>query len=158
MQNKHAKTMQLAIDSAMEGIQKNEGGPFGACVVKGDKVISVAHNTVLRDNDATCHAEMNAIRQASQALGTYDLSGCEIYSTVDPCPMCLTAIYWARIDKIYAAANNKLAAVYGFDDQEFYKQVKAPADARKIPSEKLPLDEQSESVFKEWKALGRDVY
>lgn len=150
--------MQLAIDSAMEGITKNEGGPFGACVVKGDKVISVAHNTVLRDNDPTCHAEMNAIRQAAKALGTYDLTGCEIYSTVEPCPMCLTAINWARIDKIYAAAENKVAAIYGFDDQVFYDQVKMSSNSRNIPYEKLPLDDESESVFKAWKALGREVY
>lgn len=159
MFNKNAQNaMQLAIESAREGIHANEGGPFGACVVKGDKVISVAHNTVLKDKDPTCHAEMNAIRQAAKALNTFDLTGCEIYSTVDPCPMCLTAIYWARIDKIIVGANNELAAKYGFDDQEFYHQVKASHEVRKVPSERGLLAQESEEVFKEWQSLGREIY
>ncbi|MBI2792571.1 MAG: nucleoside deaminase [Gammaproteobacteria bacterium] len=154
----HKHPMQLAIDSAIEGITKNEGGPFGACVVKGNQVISVAHNTVLLDNDPTCHAEMNAVRKAAKALGTYDLSGCDIYSTVEPCPMCLTAIYWARINKIYAGAENIVAAQYGFDDDEFYQQVNKPQNLRKVPCEKGILAKESEDVFIKWKALGRVLY
>ena len=159
MSNNNAeKSMQLAIQSARMGIQAKEGGPFGACVVKGDKVLSVAHNTVLKDNDPTCHAEMNAIRQAAKALNSFDLSGCEIYSTVEPCPMCLTAIYWARIDKIIVAASSEFAAKYGWDDKEFYQQVKTPMELRKVPCEMGLLEDESESVFKEWQALGGKLY
>ncbi len=152
------KAMKLAIESAREGINLKEGGPFGACVVKGDKVISVAHNTVLKDQDPTCHAEMNAIRKAAKVLNTYDLSGCEIYSTVDPCPMCLTAIYWARLDKIIVAAGAELASQYGWDDEAFYQELVKTSELRKIPSEKGLLAKESEAVFKEWQSLGGKLY
>ena len=89
--------MELAIRSAQAGIKRSEGGPFGAAIVRGSQWIAVAHNTVLKDHDATCHAEMNAIRLASRKLKRFDLSDCVIYSTTEPCPMCFSAIHWARI-------------------------------------------------------------
>ncbi|MDD4352399.1 MAG: nucleoside deaminase, partial [Candidatus Gracilibacteria bacterium] len=92
--------MQLAIAEAAKNFTDLQGGPFGACLVKEGQVFALARNTVLR-SDATCHAEINAIRAASQKLGTYDLTGCEIYSTTEPCPMCFAAIHWAKIGKIY---------------------------------------------------------
>ena len=123
--------MQLAIQSSLEGIKNNEGGPFGAAIVRNNQVISVAHNTVLKDGDPTCHAEMNAIRLACKHLGDHVLSGCEIYSTVEPCPMCLSAIYWARIDKIYVGAPKAIAEKYGFDDVLFYQEIKnTPQEVR----------------------------
>lgn len=94
------KWMKFAIRSALEGIRKLEGGPFGACIVRNGKAIAVAHNTVLKDKDATCHAEICAIRAASQKLKRFDLSDCVIYSTTEPCPMCFSAIHWARIPRV----------------------------------------------------------
>ncbi|MDD5226554.1 MAG: nucleoside deaminase [Candidatus Omnitrophica bacterium] len=94
------KWMVLAIKSARQGIKKPAGGPFGAAIVRGRQVIAVAHNTVLQDHDATCHAEVNAIRMASKKLKRFDLSDCVIYSTTEPCPMCFSAIHWARIAKV----------------------------------------------------------
>jgi len=92
--------MLEAIAQAEQALPRAEGGPFGACIVRGDVIVARANNTVLRDNDATCHAEVNAIHLASRALGSFDLSGCTIYSTTEPCPMCFSAIHWARIDRI----------------------------------------------------------
>ncbi len=157
MQDK-IKPMQLAIQSAIQGITDNEGGPFGACIVKDNQVISVAHNTVLKENDPTCHAEMNAIRMAAKTLGTYELSGCVLYTTVDPCPMCLAAIYWARIDKIVAGCENIIAARYGFDDDAFHQEVKKMPSERAIPTEIGMLAKESEEVFKEWQKLDRKIY
>jgi tRNA(Arg) A34 adenosine deaminase TadA len=97
----HRKWMELAISSARAGIRKSEGGPFGAVIVRGYQVIAVSHNTVLKENDATCHAEVSAIRMASRKLKRFDLSDCVIYSTTEPCPMCFAAIHWARIGKVF---------------------------------------------------------
>lgn len=92
--------MLAAIAQAEQAFARMEGGPFGACIVRGDEMVACANNTVLRDNDATCHAEINAIQSASRTLGRFDLTGCTIYSTTEPCPMCFSAIHWARIDRI----------------------------------------------------------
>ena len=115
------KFMALAIKEAKEGIDHVHGGPFGAVIVKDGKVIASAHNTVLRDNDPTAHGEVNVIRKASLALGTFDLSGCEIYTTGEPCPMCLGAILWANIQKVYFGANIIDAEAIGFRDSVFYQ-------------------------------------
>jgi guanine deaminase len=97
--------MRRAIDAARENLPAMDGGPFGACLVRGDEVLAVAHNTVLKDLDPTCHGEINAIRLAARKLQSFDLSGCEIYSTTEPCPMCFAAIHWARIGRlIYGTA------------------------------------------------------
>ncbi|MDD5072340.1 MAG: nucleoside deaminase [Candidatus Omnitrophica bacterium] len=111
------KFMLLAIKEAEKNLKRMDGGPFGACIVKGDRVIAVARNTVLK-NDATCHAEINAIRLASRKLRTFDLSGCVIYSTTEPCPMCFSAIHWARIDKIIYGTSTKDAKKIGFNELE----------------------------------------
>lgn len=95
-----AEFMRLAIDSARQGISQRQGGPFGACVIRNNEIIAVAHNTVLKDHDATCHAEINAIRQACHAVEHHELRGCVIYSTTEPCPMCFSAIHWAGIERI----------------------------------------------------------
>ena len=108
--------MQRALDDASEHLAQNHGGPFGACVVHGDQVIAVAHNTVLQQHDPTCHAEINAIRNAAQALGRHDLSGCVIYSTTEPCPMCFGAIHWARLDALVYGTSIGDVHALGFNE------------------------------------------
>lgn len=108
--------MRLALREALDHLPAIDGGPFGACLVRGETVLAVAHNTVLKENDPSCHAEINAIRLASRRLGAYDLSGCAIYSTTEPCPMCFAAIHWARIDHlVYGTAIADVAAL-GFNE------------------------------------------
>lgn len=150
--------MQQAIDSAREGILAEEGGPFGACVVKDGEVISVAHNTVLKDGDPTCHAEMNAIRAACRKLGTHILEGCELYTTAEPCPMCLAGIYWSRLSKFYVGVDRNCAAKHGFDDAFFYEQLDLPVDKRAVPAEYEVLSDDCEAVFTQWKELGGELY
>ena len=112
--------MKLAIAEARRGITQGHGGPFGAVIVRDGEVIAKGHNEVLRRKDATCHGEVQAIRAASKKLGTHDLSGCEIYTTGEPCPMCLGAIMWANIEKVYYGCNTKDTEIIGFRDEEFY--------------------------------------
>jgi len=114
--------MLQAVQEAFKGIEKEDGGPFGAVIVKEGRVIAKAHNRVLKENDPTSHAEMNAIRKASKKLGTFDLGGCEIYSTCMPCPMCLGAIKWANIKILYYGATSQDADNIGFRDQIFYEK------------------------------------
>ena len=116
--------MQAAIDEARHGMNNNHGGPFGTVIVKGGEIISRAHNKVLHTNDPTAHAEVEAIRQASKVLETFDLSECEIYTSSEPCPMCLAAIYWARIGKIYFGTDKDEVASIGFDDSHFYDLIR----------------------------------
>ena len=120
--------MQTAIDEARHGIMHNHGGPFGAVIVKEGEIISKAHNRVLRTNDPTAHAEILAIREASSALDNFDLSECEIYTTSQPCPMCLAAIYWARIKTIYFGSDKEDVAEIGFDDSHFYDLICGDAE------------------------------
>eukprot|EP00397_Hematodinium_sp_SG-2012_P041193 GEMP01045315.1.p1 GENE.GEMP01045315.1~~GEMP01045315.1.p1 ORF type:complete len:178 (+),score=37.79 GEMP01045315.1:649-1182(+) len=117
--------MHIACIDAMSGVEQDHGGPFGAMVRRNGRTIAVAHNTVLADSDPTCHAEMNAIRDACQRLQTHDLSDCELYTSCEPCPMCLGGIMWSRINTIYIAADRLTAAKYGFDDKVFYDEVAA---------------------------------
>ena len=112
--------MKKAIEEASVGVDNNNGGPFGAVRTKDDKIIATGHNMVLSTNDPTNHAEIVAIRKASENLGRYDLSDCEIYASCEPCPMCLSAIYWARIPIVYYAANSHDAEKAGFDDKRIY--------------------------------------
>ena len=110
--------MKIAIDEAYKGIKNNEGGPFGCVITKNGSIIAKAHNQVVKKNDATCHGEMQAIRMASKKLQSFNLSGCELYTTGEPCPMCLSAIMWAKIDKVYYGAALKDNAKIGFRDIE----------------------------------------
>jgi tRNA(Arg) A34 adenosine deaminase TadA len=116
------KYMQRAIDLSRESV-KSGGGPFGAVIVKNGNIIAEGSNGVTQNNDPTAHAEINAIRKAAQALQNFDLSGCEIYSSCEPCPMCLGAIYWARLDKLYFANTKEDAAKINFDDQFIYEEI-----------------------------------
>lgn len=121
MYNKHF--MDLAVEVANDGIKRGCGGPFGCVIVKDGKVIAKAHNTVVGDNDPTAHGEMNAIRKAAKILGTFNLEGCELYTTSEPCSMCLSAIMWARISKVYSGMGIEDAANIGFDDSPFYSNM-----------------------------------
>lgn len=129
--------MRRAIELAYAGMAGGHGGPFGAVVVKDGRILGEGHNRVLSSNDPTAHAEVTAIRNASQALDSFDLSGCDIYVNGLPCPMCMAAIYWARIGKLYYACLPADAEAIGFDDQEFYRQLEKPVAARSLPAEQL---------------------
>jgi len=141
--------MKIAIKLAEENLKTNLGGPFGAVVVKDGEIIGEGGNRVTSQNDPTAHAEIVAIREASKNLGTFDLSGCEIYTSCEPCPMCLSAIYWARIDKLYYAATKDDAAKADFDDSMIYEEISKPKDQRKLPSVQL-MREDAVKVFEKW--------
>ena len=132
--------MQKAIDISLENI-KNGGGPFGAVIAKDGQIIATGANRVTAENDPTSHAEIKAIRNACQYLKTFDLSGCTIYSSCEPCPMCLSAIYWAHIDKIFYGNNKHDAAEIGFDDSYIYNELELPVDKRSKAMTELLSDE-----------------
>ena len=117
------KFMKSALNEAKKGIKEGHGGPFGAGIVKDGKIISKAHNCVIKDNDPTCHGEMQAIRKACKKLNTFDLSGCEIYTTGYPCPMCFCAILWANISKVYYGCNTTDTEIIGFRDKQFEESI-----------------------------------
>lgn len=147
------KFMKIAVKEAFKSIRQNHGGPFGAVIVKDGKVIAKSHNKVIKTNDPTAHAEILAIRKASKKLKKFNLSDCEIYSSCEPCPMCLAAIYWARIKKLYYGCTKEDAAKIGFDDKHFHDLVKA---SETDELEKVQLDrEDCLKVFEEW-ALKED--
>src|SRR2546426_9779277 len=124
--------LKQVIDLAVENVRR-DGGPFAALVVKDGVVIATGANQVTRTNDPTAHAEMVALREACRVLGDYQLSGCELYSSCEPCPMCLGAIYWARPAKVFYAASHEDAAEAGFDDSFIYRQLQIPREERSIP-------------------------
>jgi guanine deaminase len=154
----HKQPMQLAIDSARMGIETREGGPFGACVVRNNEVVSVGHNTVLKDKDPTCHAEMNAIRAACKKLDTHILSECVLYTTAEPCPMCLAAIYWSRVKSIVVGVPKEVAARYGFDDAKFYSELLLDVEKREVPATTGVLSSECEKVFADWKGMEGTLY
>ena len=143
------KFMGRAIELSRIHMRAGEGGPFGAVIVKDGEIISEGYNEVLSSKDPTAHAEIMAIRKATFKLDTFHLVGCEIYTSCEPCPMCLAAIYWARIEKIYFANTAEDARNIGFDDKFFYQELQLPSAERQIPSQQL-LHEQALVVFKEW--------
>ena len=126
------KFMEEAIKMAQNGIRNNEGGPFGAVVVKNGEIIGRGNNRVTSTNDPSAHAEVVAIRDACNTLGSFQLEGCDIYTSCEPCPMCLGAIYWARPDKVYFGCTKKDAAEIDFDDDFIYRELELPLDKRKI--------------------------
>ncbi|MDO4161334.1 MAG: nucleoside deaminase [Prevotellaceae bacterium] len=140
--------MRLAINLSIENV-KNGGGPFGAVIARDGEVVATGVNRVTANNDPTAHAEVSAIRAAAQALGTFNLSDCEIYTSCEPCPMCLGAIYWARLNKVYFANNKTDAKNIGFDDSFIYDELALPRDLRKLPSEELMRNEAIKA-FKLW--------
>lgn len=144
------KFMQEAIALSMHALETNEGGPFGCVIVKDDLIIGRGNNMVTSTNDPTAHAEVVAIRNACANIKHFQLEGCEVYTSCEPCPMCLGAIYWARPAVIYFANSRKDAAEYGFDDSMIYEEIAADLDARKIPIVNLGRHQAME-VFKLWK-------
>lgn len=143
--------MQIACDEAIEGMMTNEGGPFGAIIMCDDVIIASAHNEVLKSNDPTAHAEINAIRKASHTLGKFDLSDCVLYTTCYPCPMCMGAIFWARIPIVYYASSMDDAARGGFDDRVFYTMIRDPESSLDL----RPIDaEKGKELFQKWNKKG----
>lgn len=147
--NDAAKFMRKAIRLSIANVEKLKGGPFGALVVKDGKVIARGTNNVTATNDPTAHAEIVAIRKACKILKSYQLTGCEIYTSCEPCPMCLAAIYWARPDKIYYANSKEDAAAINFDDKLIYEEIAKPVSERKIFTQQL-LREEAQAAFKKW--------
>src|SRR5690625_7798529 len=125
--------MNRALELAKEGMNQGHGGPFGCVIVKNGEIIAEGNNSVLSENDPTAHAEIVAIRQATKALGTFQLDGCELYTSCEPCPMCLGAIYWARPEGGFYAATRNDAAKAGFDDEFIYNELNLDAAKRSLP-------------------------
>lgn len=142
--------MRRAIAMAVENVRAGLGGPFAALVVKDGRIIGQGTNRVTSTNDATAHAEIAAIREACRNLSNFQLGGCDLYTTSEPCPMCLGAIYWARLDRVFYGSNASDAAAAGFDDAFIYEELKRPLDKRKIPMQQL-LHEESLASFMAWK-------
>jgi tRNA(Arg) A34 adenosine deaminase TadA len=145
--------MYLAVAASKEGMEAGDGGPFGCIIVKGDEIVGKGHNQVLCSNDPTAHAEVVAIRDACANLGHYQLTGCEVFCSCEPCPMCFGALYWARPESIYFANTKKDAAAIGFDDDFIYEQLGiTDYSSRKIPLLKIDIPEAKE-VFDQWKRM-----
>ncbi len=138
------------MELAMENVRSGRGGPFACVIVKDGKVIGEGTNLVTATNDPTAHAEMVAIRQACRTLGSFQLGGCELYTTCEPCPMCLGAIYWARPARIYFAGTAADAAAAGFDDAFIYDEIQKDPAARRIPMTRV-MREEALAVFSAWK-------
>lgn len=140
--------MMKAIELSMNSVA-NGGGPFGAVIVKDGKIVAEGSNCVTLNNDPTAHAEVTTIRKACTALNTFDLSGCEIYTSCEPCPMCLSAIYWARIERIYYGCDKVDAKNIGFDDSFIYEQIELKPELRSIPSSQV-LHTEALEAFRMW--------
>lgn len=142
--------MQKAIGLSRQMMRRGKGGPFGAVIVRNGKAIAVGHNEVTSTNDPTAHAEIVAIRAACKKLKTFQLADCELYTSCEPCPMCLSAIYWARLKKIYFANSRQDAAAIGFDDDFIYQEIPLPLKKRKVPMKQL-MRKEAMTAFEEWK-------
>jgi guanine deaminase len=148
--------MRRAIELAVENVRSGRGGPFGAVVVKGDQMIATGVNLVTATNDPSAHAEIVAIRTACQALGDYQLGECEVYTSCEPCPMCLGALYWARPKAYFFASTRQQAAEFGFDDDFIYNQIGLPPSERLLPGRSL-IPEAGLQPFMEWVQSTRKV-
>lgn len=149
--DKHSQYINEATKMAIGGLEANEGGPFGCIIVKDDIIVGKGNNKVTSSNDPTAHGEITAIRDACKNLNTFQLDGCVLYTSCEPCPMCLGAIYWARIDKVYYGTSQKDAAGQGFDDAFIYKEIPLKHDQRKIPFVQC-APEIAIEAFKLWHA------
>lgn len=141
--------VRRAIDVAREGMTRHQSGPFGAVIVRDGVVVAEAFNEVTRTHDPSAHAEVLAIRRACATLGNHVLSGCEIYSSCEPCPMCLGAIYWARLDRLVYAAGRQDAKHIGFDDDHIYREFELPQEQRALPTEQA-LREEAQEMMAAW--------
>jgi guanine deaminase len=147
--NPHEKFMKLAIGLSEKNVAEGLGGPLGAVVVKDGKIIAKSGNKVTTTNDPTAHAEVSAIRLACKKLKTFDLSGCVVYTSCEPCPMCLSAIYWARIETIYYANTKVDAANIGFDDKFIYDEIEKPMAKRTLPIHQM-MRTEAQQAFQLW--------
>ncbi len=150
MEEKHLEFMMEAIKLSETNVLKGLGGPFGAVIVKDGKIVAKSANTVTTTNDPTAHAEVATIRLACKELNTFNLEGCVIYTSCEPCPMCLGAIYWARLDKMYYANTKKDAAVAGFDDAFIYEELDLKPENRKLKAEQI-MQKEANMVFDLWR-------
>ena len=156
METQHEVFMREAIALSEENVKKQLGGPFGAVIVKDGVIVAKSANTVTTTNDPTAHAEIATIRLACQALNTFNLEGCIIYTSCEPCPMCLGAIYWARLDKMYYGNSKADAAAIGFDDQFIYEEIDLKPDDRKLKSERI-LESEALAAFEHWKIAEQKI-
>jgi guanine deaminase len=152
----HLAFLRLAIEEAARGTRAGDGGPFGAVVVKAGRVVASGHNEVVARKDPTAHAEVQAIRAACAALGSFQLEGCDVYASCEPCPMCLGALYWARPRAIYFAAGRADAAAAGFDDAFIYDELALAPAQRRLPLARLELPEAG-YPFEVWRGLSDKV-
>jgi len=144
--------MERATELALENVRSGRGGPFGAVVVRDGVIVAEGANSVTSTNDPTAHAEVVAIRETCHRLGSYELTGCDLYTSCEPCPMCLGAIYWARLDRVYYAASRVDAAKSEFRDSEIYEEAARTPGDRRIPMQQL-MREAALAAFREWDAL-----
>ncbi len=152
------KYMFAAIDAAYSGIVRNEGGPFGAAVVKNDRIIVVAHNTVLKSNDATCHAEVNAIHAASKKLKRWNLKGCTIYSTTEPCPMCFSAIHWAQADAVVWGTEIPDVQRLGFNELTIPAPRMKKIGKSRVRLKRLFMRRECLELLEDWRMLNAQTY
>jgi guanine deaminase len=152
----HEPFLRRAVELATNNVRLGRGGPFGAVIVRDGAIVAEGVNTVTPSNDPTAHAEVNAIRIACQTLGRFDLRGCVLYASCEPCPMCLGAIYWARLDALYYAATREDAAAAGFDDSLLYEEIPKLDEARRLMTRRLALAEAL-LPFEAWTRSGSKI-
>jgi guanine deaminase len=157
MKDNKEKFIRAALRMAERSLQKNSGGPFGCVIVKEGKILSRGNNSVTDRRDPTAHAEVMAIRRACRKLNSFQLTGCEMYCSCEPCPMCLGAIYWARPSKVYFAATRKDAAAAGFDDDFIYHEILTEHMSRKIPFEQIFVKDAL-AVFGKWDQIPGKIH
>ena len=158
MEAPNPEFMREAIRLSISNMQADHGGPFGAVVVKDGQIIARGFNQVTSTHDPTCHAEVDAIRKACKELGTFQLDGCDLYTSCEPCPMCLGAIYWARPARVFYGNTKADAAAIGFDDQFIYEELDRPMENRKLPMTQL-LHDEALAGFRAWTELaGKTEY
>ena len=148
--------LRMALEEGVRGARAGRGGPFGALVVQGDRVLAAACNEVTSRNDPTAHAEIQAIRAACELLGSFQLTGCDVYASCEPCPMCLGALYWARPRAVYFAATRQDAAAAGFDDAVIYEDLARPLEGRRLQIRQVSFEGQSRP-FDVWKGLAGKI-
>jgi guanine deaminase len=148
--------LSRAVELAHQHVKAGRGGPFGAIIVSNGRIIAEGRNEVTSGNDPTAHAEIVAIRGACQSLGSFSLAGTSIYASCEPCPMCLAAIYWARIDRMVFASTREEAAAIGFDDEAIYREIPKPLTERSLPTLHLPLPE-AKDAFAAWSSSTKKI-
>jgi len=156
MNDNHVAFMRRAIELAQNGVDNNQGGPFGCVIAKDGRIVGEGCNEVTSTKDPTAHAEVVAIRDACRNLNTFQLEGCVVYTSCEPCPMCLGAIYWARPEAIFFAGTRDDAAAAGFDDELFYTELEKPNDDRQLKMQSL-MRKESQKVFEHWIAKADKV-